>query len=164
MLNYPKMLVSLSSEMTKHIFSIMTYRTVLAAAALFTVAFTSSAKDGSYKVVSPDGHLSATVVVGKTISYSVSRDAVGLIDASEISMTLSDGIVFGENDKVRKVRKTAVDQVIPTVAYKKSEVRDNYNELSLIFKEFSLVFRAYDEGVAYRFVSSLKKDGKVLSE
>ena len=61
----------------------MTYRTVLAAAALFTVAFTSSAKDGSYKVVSPDGHLSATVVVGKTISYSVSRDAVGLIDASE---------------------------------------------------------------------------------
>ena len=164
MLNYPKMLVTLSSEMTKHIFSIMTYRTVLAAAALFTVAFTSSAKDGSYKVVSPDGHLSATVVVGKTISYSVSRDAVGLIDASEISMTLSDGIVFGENDKVRKVRKTAVDQVIPTVAYKRSEVRDNYNELSLIFKEFSLVFRAYDEGVAYRFVSSLKKDGKVLSE
>ena len=142
----------------------MTYRTVLAAAALFTVAFTSSAKDGSYKVVSPDGHLSATVVVGKTISYSVSRDAVGLIDASEISMTLSDGIVFGENDKVRKVRKTAVDQVIPTVAYKRSEVRDNYNELSLIFKEFSLVFRAYDEGVAYRFVSLLKKDGKVLSE
>ena len=142
----------------------MTYRTVRAAAALFTVAFTSSAKDGSYKVVSPDGHLSATVVVGKTISYSVSRDAVGLIDASEISMTLSDGIVFGENDKVRKVRKTAVDQVIPTVAYKKSEVRDNYNELSLIFKEFSLVFRAYDEGIAYRFVSSLKKDGKVLSE
>lgn len=142
----------------------MTYRTVLAAAALFTVAFTSSAKDGSYKVVSPDGHLSATVVVGKTISYSVSRDAVGLIDASEISMTLSDGIVFGENDKVRKVRKTAVDQVIPTVAYKRSEVRDNYNELSLIFKEFSLVFRAYDEGIAYRFVSSLKKDGKVLSE
>ena len=164
MLNYPKMLVSLSSEMTKHIFSIMTYRTVLAAAALFTVAFTSSAKDGSYKVVSPDGHLSATVVVGKTISYSVSRDAVGLIDASEISMTLSDGIVFGENDKVRKVRKTAVDQVIPTVAYKRSEVRDNYNELSLIFKEFSLVFRAYDEGIAYRFVSLLKKDGKVLSE
>ncbi len=68
MLNYPKMLVSLSSEMTKQFFSIMTYRTVLAAAALFTVAFTSSAKDGSYKVVSPDGHLSATVVVGKTIS------------------------------------------------------------------------------------------------
>ena len=78
-------------------------------------------------------------------------------------MTLSDGIVFGENDKVRKEKKASADQTLPTVAYKKAEVCDNYYEGGLIFKEFSLTFRAYEEGVAYRFTSSLKNDSMVLA-
>lgn len=144
---------------------IMSIKSFFATAVISLAAVLSaSAKDVSYRVESPDGHLSATVVVGKTISYSVSRDEVSLIGSSEISMNLSDGVVFGENDKVRKVKKSAVDQVIPTIAYKKAEVRDNYNEITLQFKEFSLVFRAYDEGVAYRFISSLKSGSKVFSE
>ena len=143
----------------------MNLKSILAAAAFCAAAvLPASAKDSVYKVASPDGHLSATVVVGKTISYSVSRDEISLIAPSEISMSLSDGIVFGEDDKVRKVKKSTVDQVLPAIAYKKAEVRDNYNEITLIFKEFSLVFRAYDEGVAYRFVSALKNDSKVLAE
>ena len=72
----------------------------------------------TYKEVSPNGHLSATVGVGKTLSYSVARDGFSLIEPSEISMTLSDGIVFGENDKVRKEKKASADQTLPTVAYK----------------------------------------------
>lgn len=106
--------------------------------------FHPRAKDATYKVTSPDGHLTATVSIGKTVSYSVARDAVSLIEPSEISMTLSGGIVFGENDKVRKVRKASVDQTLPAIAYKKAVVRDNYNEISIIFKEFTLTFRAYD--------------------
>ncbi len=143
----------------------MTLKTLIAAAAVsFAAILPVAAKDVTYKVISPDGHLSATVVVGQTVSYSVSRDGVNLIAPSEISMTLSDGIVFGENDKVRKVKKASVDQTLPTVAYKKAQVRDNFNEITLIFKEFSLAFRAYDEGVAYRFTSSLKNDSMVLAE
>ena len=143
----------------------MNFKSILAVAVVSLAAIMpASAKDGAYRVVSPDGHLSATLVVGKTITYAVSRDEVSLIAPSEISMTLSDGVVFGEDDKVRKVRKATVDQVIPTVAYKKAEVRDNYNEITIIFKEFSLVFRAYDEGVAYRFISALKSDSKVVAE
>lgn len=93
----------------------------------------------------------------------MARDGFCLIEPSEISMTLSDGIVFGENDKVRKEKKASADQTLPTVAYKKAEVCDNYYEGGLIFKEFSLTFRAYEEGVAYRFTSSLKNDSMVLA-
>lgn len=123
-----------------------------------------AANDGSYQVISPDGNLCATVVVGSNISYTVSRGNVQLIAPSTVSMTLSDDIVFGVNDKVRKVTRKTVDQILPTIAYKKSEVRDNYNEMTLVFKEFTLTFRAYDEGVAYRFSSLLKNDFKVISE
>ena len=136
------------------------------AAAFLFAATPSFAKDVNYRVTSPDGHISATVMVGEDIRYSVSRNEQTLIAPSTISMNLSDGTVFGQNDKVRKTVRTSFDDTFSTVAYKKAEVRDNYNQILLNFKEFSLIFRAYDDGVAYRFVSNLdkKKTYEVISE
>ena len=134
------------------------------AALTLALPLMAAAGDGSYRVVSPDGHLSAAVVVGKEISYTVAMDEMQILNPSRVSMTMSDGTVFGADDKVRKVRRASVDQILKPVLYKKSEVRDNYNEMTLDFKEFSLVFRAYDDGVAYRFVSKLKGDFIVSGE
>lgn len=136
------------------------------AAAFLFAATPSFAKDGNYQVSSPDGHITVSVTVGENISYTVSRDGQTLIAPSTISMNLSDDIVFGQNDKVRKTVRASFDETFPTVAYKKAEVRDNYNQILLNFKEFSLIFRAYDDGVAYRFVSNLdkKKTYEVISE
>ena len=143
----------------------MTLKTLLTVAALsLTMPVVAAANDGSYQVISPDGHLYATVVVGDGISYTVARDTLQLIAPSGISMTLSGGVVFGDNDKVRKVRRNSIDQVWQATAYKKSEVRDHYNEMTLEFKEFSLVFRAYDDGIAYRFISGLRGDFNVIGE
>ena len=141
-------------------------RFIFLAAAISGAAFPTFAKDVNYRVTSPDGHISATVMVGEDIRYSVSRNEQTLIAPSTISMNLSDGTVFGRNDKVRKTVRTSFDERFSTVAYKKAEVRDNYNQILLNFKEFSLIFRAYDDGVAYRFVSNLdkKKTYEVISE
>lgn len=141
-------------------------RFIFLAAAISGAAFPTFAKDVNYRVTSPDGHISATVMVGEDIRYSVSRDEQTLIAPSTISMNLSDGTVFGQNDKVRKTVRTSFDDTFSTVAYKKAEVRDNYNQILLTFKEFSLIFRAYDDGVAYRFISNLdkKKTYEVISE
>lgn len=141
-------------------------RFIFLAAAISGAAFPTFAKDVNYRVTSPDGHISATVMVGEDIRYSVSRNEQTLIAPSTISMNLSDGTVFGQNDKVRKTVRTSFDETFSTVAYKKAEVRDNYNQILLNFKEFSLIFRAYNDGVAYRFVSNLdkKKTYEVISE
>lgn len=141
-------------------------RFIFLAAAISGAAFPTFAKDVNYRVTSPDGHISATVIVGEDIRYSVSRNEQTLIAPSTISMNLSDGTVFGQNDKVRKTVRTSFDETFSTVAYKKAEVRDNYNQILLNFKEFSLIFRAYDDGVAYRFVNNLdkKKTYEVISE
>ena len=145
----------------------MTLKNLIVTTAL-ALAFSAPAlaNDGTVSVTSPDGHLTATVVPGTAIKFLVSRDGQQLIAPSTISMKLSGGIVFGQNDKLRKVSRTSVDEIFPTVIYKKSEVRDNYNQITLTFKEFSLIFRAYDEGVAYRFVSRLDKNREyeVISE
>ena len=121
-----------------------------------------SAKE--YVITSPDGKLKASVNVEQTITYSLNHGGDVLIVDSPVSMTLSDGVVYGASDKVTKVSRKSVDQMLKTEVYKKDQVRDNYNEMTLKFKEFSLVFRAYDDGVAYRFISHSKKPFNVISE
>ena len=121
-----------------------------------TCAF--AAKQKTYTVASPDKQVSATVTVGEDgILYTVQRGENQLLAPSKISMTLSDGIVYGlAGDKVRKVRSQSGSAVKDAILYKKAQVVDNYNQIVLEFKDFNLIFRAYDDGVAYRFVGKRK--------
>jgi alpha-glucosidase len=52
-----------------------------------------------------------------------------------------------------------VDQVIePAVRQKAARIRERYNELRLAFRgDYAVSFRAYDEGVAYRFETALPR-------
>ena len=127
-------------------------------------AYVASAQK-HYEVRSPDGSLKADVEItdGK-ILYSVIKNASVVLSPSEVAMTLSDGSVYDGTVKLRKSGKTSVDSVVESPFYKKSHVKENYNQLALNFKTFDLVFRAYDAGVAYRFVSKSKTPFKVVSE
>ena len=53
----------------------------------------------------------------------------------------------------------------PPVKLKSAKIREHYNELRLSFTSFALTFRAYNEGVAYRFETSLPQtDVKIYGE
>lgn len=139
---------------------------LLAAALTLAVPFAlfAGGKDKKYVLESPDGNIRVEVNAGSKIEYSVSRQGVELITPSEISMTLDNGSVLGENGKLKKAVKRSVDEKVPTLVYKKAEVRDNFNELSLQYKDYSVIFRAYDSGVAYRFTTSKKNGFNVKNE
>ena len=128
------------------------------------LAFAASAAPGVYELASPDGMLKLTVTSGDAITYVLRHDGDVLLDKSEIAMSLADGSVYGGVQKNPKVSRRTVDQTLPTHFYKKAEVRDNFNEMTLKYKRFSVVFRAYDEGVAYRFVSHDKEPFVVKNE
>lgn len=119
----------------------------------------------SYSVTSPDGKLVATIDDSNGLTYSVAYAGQTLIAPSAISMTIDNGktITIGTKVKAGKVQKH--EGTIKAVVYKKSEVQDNYNSLTFQLNDrFSLVFRAYDEGVAYRFVAAQKADFIVNAE
>lgn len=121
------------------------------------------AKD--YELKSPDGKLSVTVVVGDEISYSIASGDDLVLSPSKIAMILDDGTSFGKASKVRSSKVASINQTIEAHFYKRDKVADVYNELAVVFKDgFNLVFRAYDEGVAYRFISTRKNDFKVVNE
>ena len=113
----------------------------------------------------PSGKIQVHVMIGTTITYSVSHEEDVMIETSPVSMTLTDGTVFGKEPRLRKKSYQTENQTIYPPIYKKKSIKDHYNELTLDFKGgYSLVFRAYEDGVAYRFVSNLKEPFMVESE
>jgi len=139
-------------------------RTIIFSLVVMLFQLNGMAKD--YEVKSPSGDLAIKVAVDKKITYSVYLKDYEVIAPSVISMTLDNGVAFGVNPSVRKVKKDSHSGVInPVVSRKYKTLKDEYNELQLDFKgKYSLVLRAYDDGVAYRWVSGQKGDYKVKSE
>lgn len=118
-----------------------------------------------FVVQSPDGKLKVNISVGNIIEYSLEHDGDLMLKNSPISMALTDGTSFGVNSKLSSSSTKTVNQTITASIYKKKEIIDNYNELNLQFKEgFNIIFRAYNDGIAYRFVSNLKKPFEVKEE
>ena len=132
------------------------------AVALFVVKVIAAPK--SYELSSPDGTVRTVVTVGEDVNYSVWKNSDRLLNPSVISMDLMDGSSYDASVKLQKVERSTVDNTLDALFYKKDKVRENYNELKLRFRTYDLIFRAYDAGVAYRFVSKSKAPFKVKGE
>jgi len=112
----------------------------------------------NYELRSPDGNICVTMNVGDAVTYKVMHGETVVIEESPISMELSGGKTLGLLGVVGKVGRRTVNETIHADFYKKSEVKNNYNELIINFKgNYKLTFRAFDDGVAYRFSTSFRK-------
>jgi alpha-glucosidase len=131
---------------------------------LAVAALPLAAKD--YSLLSPNKAIELKVAVGPTITYAVAFQGKPMIAPSTISMTLDAGRVLGKEAKVRNDKHRSVDDILtPIVAQKASKIPDVFNELTLEFAgNFALIFRAYDDGVAYRFSTSFPGEITVVSE
>lgn len=108
-----------------------------------------------YRLTSPDGRLQTCVSVGERLTYDLSLDGRTLLLPSQIGMQLADGRSWGANAQVRKAERQSVDLTHPAPFYRSNEVHDRYNALTLRMKGgWSVEFRAYDDGVAYRFATT----------
>ena len=119
----------------------------------FLAATLQSALSKDYRISSPNGKISVTVNVGKEIIWSAYYDNKEIITSDRIAMMLSDGRILGVNESVKKsVNGSRNENIKPVVSFKKSEIPDIYNFITVTFKSgWSLTFRAYDDGLAYRF-------------
>lgn len=135
--------------------------TLLVALALCNFVFGQK----NFTLSSPDGKVKAEINIGKTIEYSVFHQTDLLVSKSPVSLRFTDGTSPGINAKLKKATKKSVNEVIDAVIYKKNKISDNYNELYLSFRgDYSLIFRAYNDGVAYRFSTDRKKPFTVVNE
>lgn len=119
-----------------------------------------------YKVASPDGRIIMTVSVGTGITWSATYEGREVISSVTTGMVLGDGRTLGTNERLRRATPGKVDQVLePVVAYKRSRSADKGNTLVLSFRSgFSIQFRAYNDGVAYRYETAFKDEIVIKNE
>jgi alpha-glucosidase len=89
-----------------------------------------------------------------------------VVGPSRIAMTLDGGPVLGNTPVVLRTTTRSADQTVkPVVRQKRAEIRDRYNERRIEFAGgYALLVRAFDDGVAYRWTTSLPGDVTVMHE
>ncbi|MBL7741560.1 MAG: glycoside hydrolase family 97 protein [Chitinophagaceae bacterium] len=118
-------------------------------------------KNKEYKLLSPDNKFQVTIRVGDALTWAVVHEGTPVILPSSLSLTLSTGEVLGKNVKVVSSDTKGHYETIISTAYKKSEINSSYNEMILTCKgDYGVIFRAYNDGVAYRFFT--KRKGELI--
>ena len=118
-----------------------------------------------FKVSSPAGTITIAIRLTDKIYYSIVKGSTTILWYSPISMTLSDGTVLGHQPHLIGEEALHIHQSISTIWGIRSEIEDRYHELTLQFKgNYSLIFRAYEDGVAYRFATRLPGTIRIIEE
>ena len=126
-------------------------RFIILLSALFLCVEAFAAKE--YKLLSPNGKLEVTITAEPSLAYSVKCDGEQVLAPSKIGLKIYEGATIGEKIAVKKVKHTSVNAEIPTQFYFRSVIKDCYNALRIDFAaRYAVEFRAYDEGVVYRFL------------
>ena len=130
----------------------------------FCIAFCINGQNKA-ELISPNGEIKVALEISDRIYYDISYNADILLEKNHLGLTLNNA-VLGDNPKLANQKKTSVNEILtPVISLKFSTVENKYNQLVLNFKgNYSVEFRAYNDGVAYRFVTNLKNDVEVLSE
>lgn len=117
-------------------------------------------------LTSPGGNIKMTVTVDKQLTLSVFRGDEQILKDCPLGLQVGQE-QFVQNPKLSSSKRSKVDEVIrPVVPLKQAEVKNKANQLTMTFKGgISIDFRAYDNGVAYRFsISKGKGQTDVVSE
>ncbi|OOV18812.1 glycoside hydrolase family 97 protein [Flavobacterium sp. LM4] len=126
---------------------------------LFFNASFSQQQVQDFVLESPNRKIKVSIVISEKITWSVSHDKDIILAPSSISMTLDQNEILGKNALLLNSKREKVNQTFESPFYKKSTVKNQYNLLVLNFKnDFSIEYRAFDDGVAYRFITKKKKD------
>ena len=130
---------------------------------LFNASFSQKIQD--FTVASPNGKIKISIVIDSKITWSVAHEKDLILAPSAVSLTLDQNEVLGKNATLLNSKREKVNQTFESPFYKKSSVKNQYNLLILNFKnDFSIEYRAFDDGVAYRFITKKKKDITVKAE
>ena len=139
--------------------------TVLLVLASFAFSIDNSIAQSSYDLRSPDGRIEIRIRTAEELRYDIVLKGRAVLENCTLSMDVEHK-KLGAHPKVTDAKTRSHDQVVePVVRQKFAKIRDHYNELRLNMEGgYSVAFRAYNEGAAYRFETSLPGQVKVYGE
>lgn len=119
----------------------------------------------TYSLSSPDGKITIHIQLTDKVYYAVDFHGENIMWFSPISLSLTNGTVLGKDPTVFHTRERQVDSSIKTIWGIRKEIPEQYHELELEFDgKYSLDFRAYNDGVAYRIRTHFEEKIKIKKE
>ncbi len=115
-----------------------------------------------HQLKSPNGKIEVNIDLSEGIRFSVALNEQLFIENAMVDLHFN-GEALGGGAKFKKATtRTENSNVSPVVALKEQVIENHYNQLTLSFaNKFSVEFRAFDNGVAYRFVTAVKGEVEV---
>ena len=118
-----------------------------------------AAKEKKYVLSSPDGTLKVEISAGNELAYQVMHGNDTILSHSNIGLVLENGTIVGKTPRITGERRRKIKGNIESPFYRFKECVATGNELDLKLKGgFGIIFRAYNEGVAYRFYTTQSSD------
>ncbi|MGL5272883.1 MAG: glycoside hydrolase family 97 catalytic domain-containing protein, partial [Phocaeicola sp.] len=116
-------------------------------------------------LTSPNQKIKVEVYADNQLAYQVIHGTDTLLSLSQIGMTLADGTEIGKTPRIQNIKRKSITEQIEAPFYRFNQFTANYNELSFkISTQFGVVFRAYNEGVAYRFYTTNSQTTVIKNE
>lgn len=132
---------------------------------IFCFIFGAAYSQKKIELVSPSNNLKVVVEIRDRIYYTIIADHKVLLENNIIALKTQQ-YLFGQNPKLSGYKIDSVNETLsPVVPLKFSKIKSNYKQLTLNFKDgFRVEFRAFNNAIAYRLLSSKKGDIEILDE
>ena len=124
-----------------------------------------SSQAAEYQVSSPNGKVKVVVNTDEAVKWSVTYDGKPVLLPSQIDIQLRQGKKSLGLGQIGKVAVRQIKSSFDSPFYKKATVKDEYGQMLMYTNQkFTIEVRAYDDGAAYRLISSNSKPSTVVNE
>ncbi|MBN1302454.1 MAG: glycoside hydrolase family 97 protein [Melioribacteraceae bacterium] len=119
-----------------------------------------------FELNSPDNKLRINISVDNDIKWSVILNSIQIISPSNLSMNIDGKLIPGKHPTLVSSETNYINRnYYPIVPIKSKVVNDECNEIILYFESnCSVIFRAYNNGCAYRFILGIEDSIRVIDE
>lgn len=115
-------------------------------------------------VTSPDGKIKLVVDLKDSVSYSIVHEGEGLVSPSALAMKFEGGRMLGVGEASYKVKIGSASESVDAPFYRQNKISAEWNYARVDYADWTLEFRVYNEGVAWRFETEFESDAVVLDE
>tara|TARA_X000000950_G_scaffold35695_2_gene38165 strand:- start:864 stop:2870 length:2007 start_codon:yes stop_codon:yes gene_type:complete len=132
----------------------------------FALFFLGSANAQTLSLKSPNEKIKIEINTIDQLSMTVFFEEKQIIKNTALGLKLGDGRVFGLSPKLKSSKVADINEITEiTIPNKDKVVKNTFSQMTLNFRQnYQVIFRAYDDGIAYRFVDRDTRSKNVISE
>ena len=130
---------------------------------ILAITVISCNSNNNKNLSSPDGKINIDFRIDNGVpSYSVKKNNSIIVNDSEMGILFSDGTDLSSNLSIKSSSQKSFNEDWHPLYGEEEKINNHYNELKISLtnqnNEFDIIFRAYDDGIAFKYVVPEQKN------